>query len=133
MKCFFFDGAEAAVPWAAVLEGSLDIVLCALVLIRLSFCVGVGGCLEDSNLESDVLKMELCCVTSLAAGREASRDERTTKERCADRVNRFDRKMNILNLSYAVYTITTPLRSRAACNPSLSIYVYVPVYPFQVK
>ena len=55
MKCFFFDGAEAAVPWAAVLEGSLDIVLCVLVLIRLSFCVGVGGCLEDSNLESDVL------------------------------------------------------------------------------
>ena len=31
MKCFFFDGAEAAVPWAAVLEGSLDIVLCVLV------------------------------------------------------------------------------------------------------
>ena len=42
-------------------------------------------------------------------------------------------KMNVLDLSYAVYTITTPLRSRAACIPSLSIYVYVPVYPFQVK
>jgi hypothetical protein len=28
MKCFFFEGVEAAafVPWAAVLEGSLDIV-----------------------------------------------------------------------------------------------------------
>ena len=107
-------------------------------LVRVSFCVGVGGCLEDSNLESDVLKMELCCVTSLAAGRdmEASRDERTTME--GTRVNRFalqstNRKMNIFNLSYAVYTITTPLRSRAACIPSLSIYVYVPVYPFQVK
>ena len=27
MKCFFFEGVEAAalVPWAAVLEGSLDI------------------------------------------------------------------------------------------------------------
>ena len=24
-------------------------------LVRVSFCVGVGGCLEDSNLESDVL------------------------------------------------------------------------------
>ena len=58
-------------------------VVCGLALIRVGFCVGVGGCLEDSNLERfqvDVLKMELCCVTSLAAGREASRDERTTKE-----------------------------------------------------
>ena len=116
-------------------------VVCGLALIRVGFCVGVGGCLEDSNLERfqvDVLKMELCCVTSLAAGRdmEASRDERTTME--GTRVNRFalqstNRKMNISNLSYAVYTITTPLRSRAACIPSLSIYVYVPVYPFQVK
>ena len=56
-------------------------------LVRVSFCVGVGGCLEDSNLESDVLKLELCCVTSLAAGRGASRDEGSEEQRYADRVN----------------------------------------------
>jgi hypothetical protein len=62
MKCFFFEGVEASLPWADVLDGWLDIVVCALIVISVSCCVCVGkdsnletGCVEDGAVLCDVV------------------------------------------------------------------------------